>query len=352
MKKIRKSIMNTQSKLRRTLQALFITGISIFTIAPAFAQDPVQVTANNYVRAETDFQMKDYVDKFDCFAKFHHSRDPYDVNNQVTIRANRDTLYSFGVFDLRSPLTITLPETEGRYQSLMIVNQDHSTWSFYGPRTGTLTEEKAGTRYAFLALRTFADPYDEQDMKQAHLLQDAVKVEQADVGKLEVPDWNKEEVELMRKTINVVASTVTDTSKMFGRKENLDPVYWLLGAALGWGGLPAEAASYVNVVPEMNDGKTPHTLTVTDVPVYGFWSVTLYDDRGWMPVNKYNAYSFNNVTAKKEKDGSIIIHFGGDPKADNFLPIVPGWNYLVRLYQPGPEILNGNWTFPNPKPVE
>ena len=270
--------MNTQSKLRRTLQALFITGISIFAFAPAFAEDPVQVTAGNYVRAETDFQMKDYVDKYGCFAKFHHSRDPYDVHNQVTIRANRDTLYSFGVFDLRSPLTITLPETGGRYQSLMIVNQDHSIWSFYGPRTGILTEEKAGTRYVFLAMRTFMDPNDEQDLKEAHRLQDAVKIEQADVGKLEVPDWKKEEVEQMRATINVVGSTVTDSSKFFGRKEKLDPVYWLLGAALGWGGLPAEAATYANVVPEKNDGKTPYTRTVTDVPVHGFWSVTLYDD--------------------------------------------------------------------------
>jgi hypothetical protein len=234
----------------------------------------------------------------------------------------------------------------------MIVNQDHSIWSFYGPRTGTLTEEKVGTRYALLALRTFMDPNDEQDMQEAYRLQDAVVVEQADIGKFEVPDWNKEEVEQMRKTINVVAATVTDSSKMFGRKEKMDPVYWLLGAALGWGGLPADAATYVNVVPEKNDGKTPYTLTVTDVPVYGFWSVTLYDDKGWMPVNKYNAYSFNNVTAKKAKDGSVTIHFGGDPNADNFLPIVPGWNYIVRMYQPGPEILDGSWTFPDPEPVE
>jgi hypothetical protein len=73
---------------------------------------------------------------------------------------------------------------------------------------------------------------------------------------------------------------------MFGKKEELDPVYWLLGAALGWGGLPAEAATYANAVPEKNDGKTPYTLTVTDVPVYGFWSVTLYDDKGYMPVQR------------------------------------------------------------------
>jgi len=189
-------------------------------------------------------------------------------------------------------------------------------------------------------------------MKEAYRLQDAVVVEQADLGKFEVPDWKKDEVEKMRKTINVVASTVTDSSKLFGKKEELDPVYWMLGAALGWGGLPAEAATYVNVVPEKNDGKTAYTLTAKDVPVDAFWSVSLYDDKGLMPVNKYNAYSFNNVTAKKDKDGSITIHFGGAPKQPNFLPIVPGWNYIVRLYRPKKEILDGSWEFPNPEAVE
>ena len=344
--------MKMQSNLQRTLQVLYITGISILGFAPATAADLVQVTADNYVRAESDFQMKGYIKSFNNFGRFHHNRKPYDVNNQITIRGNRDTLYSFGVFDLTSPLTITLPETGGRYQSLMVVNQDHSLAAAYSPTTVTLTEDKVGTRYALLAIRTFMDPNDEKDMKAAHRLQDAVKVKQSDIGKFEVPNWKKEEVEKMRETINVVASTVTDSSKLFGKKEELDPVYWILGAALGWGGLPADAATYVNVVPEKNDGKTPYTLTVKDVPVDAFWSVTLYDDKGLMPVNKYNAYSYNNVTAKKDKDGSITIRFGGDPKADNFLPIVPGWNYIARLYRPKQAILDGSWTFPSAEAVQ
>ena len=338
--------------LQRALQTLLITGISILALASAHAADALKVTANNYVRAETDVQMKGYIESYKSFGKFSHFRKPYDVDNQVTVSGNRDTLYSVGVFDLRSPVTVTLPDPKGRYQSIMIVSQDHSIWGLYGPKTGTLTEEKVGTRYVFLALRTFADPSDEKDMKAAHRLQDAVSVEQADIGKFEVPSWNKEEVEKMRDTVRVVASTVTDAGKMFGKKEELDPVYWMLGAALGWGGLPAEAASYVNVVPEKNDGKTAYTLTAKDVPVDAFWSVTLYDEEGWMPVNKYNAYSFNDVTAKKDKDGSITIHFGGDSKADNFLPIVKGWSYIVRLYKPKKEILDGSWKFPDAKPVK
>jgi len=33
------------------------------------------------------------------------------------------------------------------------------------------------------------------------------------------------------------------------------------------------------------------------------------------------------------------------------LPIMDGWNYLIRLYRPRPEILNGTWTFPAITPV-
>ena len=312
----------------------------------------LKVTAHNYVRAETDFQMRGYIEKFDCFGNFVHVREPYDVNNQVTVRGNRDTIYSCGVFDLNTPLNVTLPDTKGRYQSLMIASQDHSIRLVYSPQEVTMTKDDVGTRYACVVIRTFMDPNNEADVKAAHQLQDAIRIEQVDKGRFEVPEWKKDEVEEIRNKVMVVASTVGDASKMFGVKEELDPVYWMLGAAIGWGGLPGKAAMYAIKVPEKNDGTTAYALTVKDVPVDAFWSVTLYDNKGWMPVNKYNAYSFNNVTAQKSEDGSITIHFGDDPNHPNYLPIVPGWNYIVRMYRPREEILNGTWVFPNPEPVE
>ena len=45
---------------------------------------------------------------------------------------------------------------------------------------------------------------------------------------------------------------------------------------------------------------------------------------------------------KKDADGSVTVQFGGcDGKTPNCLPIMPGWNYIVRLYRPRKEILNG-----------
>jgi len=331
-----------------------IKGESVMnTPSEATTADAVKVTADNYVRAESDVQMKGYAEAMDAFGKFAVNRKHYAVDNQVTVRGNRDTIYMFGTFDLTSPLTITMPDPEDRYMSLQLINQDHSIPpSIYGPTKKTITMEDMGSRYILIGIRTFADPNDPADMKVAHALQDAVVVEQADIGKLELPNWDKQGVETLREAINVLNATMSDTSTFFGEKDKLDPIHHLLGTAFGWGGQPKEDAVYLNFYPEKNDGKTPYTLTVKDVPVDAFWSVTLYDDKGWMPVNKYDAYSFNNVTAKQDKDGSITIHFGGDPKADNFLPIVPGWNYIVRLYQPGPEILNGTWKVPSPEAVK
>jgi hypothetical protein len=332
---------------------LLITGISVFALAPALAEDLVKVTADNYVRAETDVQMKGYAEAMDAFGKFAVNRTHYAVDNQVTVRGNRDTIYMFGTFDLTSPLTITLPDPGDRYLSLQIINQDHSMpASLYGPKNITLTMEDVGSRYVMLAIRIFADPNDTADMKIAHDLQDAVVVEQADIGKLEFPNWDKQGVETLRGALNVLNATMTDTSGYFGEKDKLDPIHHLLGTAFGWGGQPKEDAIYVNFYPEKNDGKTPYTLTVKDVPVDAFWSVIVYDSESWIPKNTRDIYSYNDVTAKKAADGSITIHFGGDPKADNYLDIVEGWNYLVRLYQPKKEILDGSWTFPSPQAVD
>jgi hypothetical protein len=56
--------------------------------------------------------------------------------------------------------------------------------------------------------------------------------------------------------------------------------------------------------------------------------------------------SVNNIIAKKSDGGSVAIQFGGcDGKIANCLPTMPGWNYMVCLYRPRAEILNGSWQF-------
>jgi hypothetical protein len=90
-----------------------------------------------------------------------------------------------------------------------------------------------------------------------------------------------------------------------------------------------------------------YRLTVpADVPVDAFWSISVYNADGFFEPNERGAYSVNSITADRAADGTVPIHFGGDETAPNCLPITEGWNYVVRLYRPRREILDGSWTFP------
>ncbi len=322
------------------------------TVASAAEADTKPVTVDNFVRAESDKYFKSYAD-VGGFGKFFNIRTPTPIDKQKVVRMNRDTLYSFGIFDLTTPVTIIKPDTGGRFQSIEVINQDgYAPMVVYKPGKYTLTQQNVGTRYVFVGVRTFANSEDPADIKKVNVIQDQIKVEQASAGKFKIPNWDKKSQDRLRDAINVLASTLEDCSKCFGPKKEVDPIDHLLGAAYGWGGNPAKDATYLVVVPEKNDGKTPYTLNVKDVPVDGFWSISLYNGKGFFQKNKYNAYSINNITGEKAKDGSYTILFGGDPKQPNYLPIMDGWNYIVRLYRPRQVILDGKWKFPAPQPVK
>lgn len=82
-------------------------------------------------------------------------------------------LYSSGVFDLTSPVTITMPDAGARFQSLRAINQNHYiVQNTYDAASYTFTQGSVGTRYLHMAKRTLSDPENPEDMARA--LQDQV----------------------------------------------------------------------------------------------------------------------------------------------------------------------------------
>ncbi len=311
----------------------------------AFAAEPV--TLDNFTRVETDHYLSTYVAK-GCFGKLCNDREPTTVDQQAVVRMNRDTPYSVGVFDLSIPATIFKPDTGKRFQSMLVINQDHYIpLVAYDAGTYTLTQEKVGTRYAFVIFRTFMDPNDPDDIRTAHKAQDGIRVSQGSSGEFEVPDWDQDQRKKLSGALAALMPYVADSRAMFGPAGKVDPVRHLVGTAAGWGGNPEQDAKYITVVPKLNDGATRYVLSVKDVPVDAFWSVTVYNAKGYFEAPE-KAVSINNVTGKRDADGSLTIHFGGDPKSINYLRIMPGWSYVVRLYRPRPEVVSGKWIFPEP----
>jgi len=323
---------------------------------PASAADAARVTVGNFKRAETDNYFANFF-KDTGVGKFVPQRALAPIDNQTVIRMNRDTLYSTGLFDLDAgPVTITLPDAGKRFMAVQVINEDHYTTEvIYKAGEHRLTREKIGTRYVLALVRTFVDPNDPADLAKVHALQDSIKVSQKAPGSFTVPAWDQESLTKLRQALNALATANggLDSAHMFGRKQDVDPVEHLIGTAAGWGGNPREDALYLGGVAKNNDGKAAYRLTLKDVPVDGFWSVSVYNEDGFYEKNDRNAYTLNNVTAKPNADGSYTIQFGGDPKgATNYLPITKGWNYLVRLYRPRKEILDDKWKLPELVPVQ
>lgn len=319
------------------------------------ADGKILVTPDNFIRAESDTYMGGQV-KDGAFGQFKHTREPAPVESQMIIRLNRDTIYSSAVFDLDAgPATITVPETGDRFVSMLVINQDHFNPAvFYGAGSHTLTKEEVGTRYAMVGIRTLADPRNPQDMKLAHAVQDGITVSQpGGPGVFEVPAWDPVSQKKVREALIAVSGTLPDLRYAAGpNKASVDPVRRIAAAASGWGLNPDKDAVYLNVYPEKNDGKTAYRLTVKEVSVDAFWSVSAYNAKGFYQPNPLNAYSINSITGKRGEDGAITVQFGQcTAETPNCLPITPGWNYMVRLYRPRAEILDGSWSFPEAIPA-
>jgi hypothetical protein len=263
-------------------------------------------------------------------------------------------LYSFAIVDLDAgPVTITLPDARKRFMGMQVVNEDQYTpATYYGAGTHTLTRDMVGTRYAIVVVRFFVDFSKEEDVGQVHALQDAIRFSQKEPGTFEVPHWEEASLKKVQAALQQLGSTLYDTRRMFGANEKqVDPVKHLIGSAMLWGGTPEKDTLYLPIAPARNDGNTNYRLTVKDIPVDAFWSVTVYNSGGYLNPNPYNAYALSSLTAKKGPDGAINIQFGGcDGKILNCMPITKGWNYTVRLFRPRAEILDSTWKFPLAQP--
>ncbi len=320
--------------------------------AKAIAKDAAAVIVNvdNFVRAETAAQFDRTLQLSKAINEWFHLRQPTPLDMQNVIRMNRDTLYSAVIVDLSKGARLTLPDSGNRYMSVMVVNEDHYiNRVLHEPGTHELTMDEFETPYVLLAVRTLVDASDSDDIQRANALQDQLKIESRSARPYEHPIYDAKSYKATYDLLLELGRGVPDARRTFGRKEEVGEIRHLLGTAWGWGGLPEFEAYYLNVEPELPVGA--YQITVKDVPVDAFWSISVYNREGYFQENEYNAYSVNSITGTPNPDGSFTVHFGGDPDSANFLPITEGWNYTVRLYQPRDAILDGSWSFPSVEPV-
>ena len=308
------------------------------------------VTDENYALAETQIIIKGYVKKVAAATNtngvgvFMHNKKGADPKDRTIMRINFDTLYSFAVVDLKKDLTLTMPATHGRYQTAWIISEEHyNPGAFDTPGAHKITQEWVGTRYAVIVMRTQVNTQDPTDLAKANSLQEKLQLTQKDRGSY-VPShkWDMDEVLKMRAKYMKIGATLS-TDEMFGKKGEISLRNHNAGTAFGWGGFTPQQAVYPQYFPKSTEHQT---LTLKDVPVRAFWSITVYDEEGYP---RTDTYDINSAFAEAEEDGSVIINFGGDKDTKNFMEIFPGWNFTLRMYQPTEAYFNGQWIKPELK---
>ncbi len=308
----------------------------------------IHVNADNFTRAETDRMFADIQRDAEAVNTFRHSREPASIDAQTVIRLNRDTLYSFAIVDLADGARLTVPDAGERYLSVMIVDHDHYVRAvLHGAGEYDLVEYAPDSDYVLVAARTLVDSDDPDDLAAVAAVQDGLRLEAGSAVPFESPEYDRASLDATRTALLSLASGLRSFERTFGGRDEVDPVRHLIGTAAGWGGLPVEEASYVGVAPQLPVGF--YDLTMHDVPVDAFWSVSVYNAAGYFEPNAEGRYTINSVTGVRSEDGSVTVHFTppGFATEPNSIPLPEGWNYLIRLYRPRPEIADGSWQAPD-----
>lgn len=310
----------------------------------------IPVNIQNFARAETDL-MFSRLAAGSGLGEWNHTYELKPLNDQPIIRQNRDTLYSSAILDVRESVTVTLPDTGARYISVWVISQDHfGPVILREPGAHQLTREIVGTDYAALIVRILVDPNSATDVEKVNRLQDSLRLAGGGSGAYPLPPYDEASQDETRNALLTLARGVSKYDHSFGTAQEVDPIMHLLGTASGWGGLPEYEATYISVNEGLPVGE--YTLALRDVPVDAFWSVSLYTEAGYFEENALGVNSINSLTAVRDADGGVTIRFGVElDGAPNSLPIMPGWNYVLRLYRPRPSVLDGSWSAPEPERI-
>jgi hypothetical protein len=334
----------------RTVLALSVLVIQAMIYANANAEEVIPET---YIRAEVDFALADFQKNAGGKVnEFFYITKPTPLNEQTVVRMNRDTLYAGAVVDTEGGATVTIPEfPDDRYFSVFIVDNDHyAPVVFYEPGTHKIPGD---TKYVAVIQRIqLMDPSEPGDVALVNKLQKSIEIEAASADPFPEPKWDKDSMLRLRaeyeREFQKFDQYAPDWMGPRG-KVNEETRHLAVAGALFL--FPEKDAVYINYTGPADPSKC-YQATYKVPENDAFWSITVYGDDGFMKSDN-NIVNDRNVTLND--DGTFTVHFGsaetcGDKP--NRVDITKGWNFLMRIYRPGPSILRREYQLPAVEVVE
>jgi len=309
-----------------------------------FVPADLGVADYEYKVSEGDFNFKRSLAKAPV-NEWAYQTDFSRVDTQQVIRENQDVVYASAVVDVSEGATFTVPEGPVYHVIQIIDLQNYIIDVIYPGESRTVTpDDLTYGNHVFLNQRIAAFPEDEGGIDAALKHREGATIEAASAKPYETPDIvvSPELLEKVRLSIiaDIEAGKVPDNSVVNGTPYNTTPEGHLFGTAYGWGGLGLEDAAYMPIAMKArseNGNPVPSSVTFEapelDAARNGFWSVTTYNDEGWLAEDKA---AISNTEAVPNDDGTYTINFNS-PGSPNNLTTPSPFTALLRVYAPASE---------------
>ncbi|MGF1694396.1 DUF1254 domain-containing protein [Vibrio lamellibrachiae] len=319
------------------MKKLILAAMLTSTTFSVFASQSIEVTRDNYAQAESQKMMLMQEKRGEGVNQwFKYPGVPTLEQHAQIVRSNNDTVYSTAVIDTSEGATVTLPETDGRYISLLQVDGNHFTKPMnYG--SGKYKVEGT-TDHVFVIVRIGTIDGSPEDIAEINRLQKQLKIEANSSKAVPKKAFDAHTHEVVHKELQKEFAQMGGSyAGMFGTEKSVDMKLHPLGAATGWGGAMEQDAVY-QMSKNFNSMEC-HAVTFEDPKDKYFWSITVYNKDIYVFSDNAHVSSTN---AEQNDDGTYTVRFGCDGQANNITIDNPTgeWSPLMRHYGPSKAVLD------------
>ena len=222
---------------------------------------------------------------------------------------NRDTYYSTAVVDVSKGASITTPEIpDGKYMSVQGVTEDHRIQAMkYGSGKFDLTTHTGTHLYIIVRLDV---TFSEAEVKE---IQDKMVIEANSNEKFVSSPVNEKSFTEVEDALKAKAPSIAKRDGVYGMKgmftdpgdgsgKDFDDEKYQVGAAVGWGG--AQMIDNIYEISGNYSTESCYQLTFEDPENIAFWSITVYNEKGFMFNDLAN---FSSNTAQVNEDGTYTV---------------------------------------------